>query len=635
MEHEGTQTAPSGMTSGAATAIADGDVATSASAATQPIAVATAPDAAKIPAAGAPKAPRAFGRRWRPTRKGVLIAGGAALVALIAGGVVAYLSFSAQIGALLAARDFCTAVQHQDYPKDYSFFAPQLRAQIPQDAFITISTKGDELQGKVQDCSASGVDVALGGQSVVVHSTITRAIIGKQKNDIHMALVGGAWKISEAPDPLLLPLTAAYRFCEDAKAQRYGDAYQLLAPALQAQVSRDAFTTISAGSDRLNGKVTACNVTGVEAAADHKAVTVHSSVVREKGAQPGDLHLGLLAPGWRIDRSPDPLLLPLAAAFDFCSALKTQNYPAAYGFFAPDLQAQVPQPAFVGISRGNDALNGTVLDCVVTGVDANADVTAVLVRAAIARTKGNAPDDLHLALLGGAWRIDRSPDPLLLPLVTAWTFCEDLKTKSYLAAYGLLGSGLQSQVSQDAFVTILQGADMLQGAVSACNVTGVAMSADGTSVTVQSTLVRTKLSQPGELHLALAGGRWIIADSPDPLLLPLTTAYYFCNDLKAQDYNAAYNLMSARARSKLGSATALQIAIGLSQILTGRLTGCQVTGVSFSADHQTLTISSTLSFDRPQTFPATVYAVLDPGGVWRVDKLTETIYGVPFSVPAN
>ena len=43
----------------------------------------------------------------------------------------------------------------------------------------------------------------------------------------------------DSPDPLLVPLTAAYEFCQDLKAQQYGPGYGYLAPNLQGQVSPD------------------------------------------------------------------------------------------------------------------------------------------------------------------------------------------------------------------------------------------------------------------------------------------------------------------------------------------------------------------------------------------------------------
>jgi hypothetical protein len=117
--------------------------------------------------------------------------------------------------------------------------------------------------------------------------------------------------------------------------------------------------------------------------------------------------------------------------------------------------------------------------------------------------------------------------------------------------------------------------------------------------------------------------------------LPLTTAYYFCQDLKAQDYSSAYKLMSASAQAKLGSPLALQLAIGASQIVTGKLTGCQVTSVAFSSDRRALTVHSTLSFDRSQPLPSTVNEVIDSNGAWRVDRLTIVLLGIPISIPAT
>jgi hypothetical protein len=802
---------------------------------------------AAVAVAERPQPERQARRRWL-TRKRLLIGIGALVAVLVVVGAVAYNMFAAQINGLLAARDFCTAVQHQDYAKAYSYFAPQLRKQVPEDAFTTISRNGDDLQGRVVDCTASGVDVAIAGQSVVVHSVITRSIVGKQKNDVHLALVNGAWKISSSPDPLLLPMTSAYEFCENLKAQRYPDAYAYLSDTLQKQVSREAFVTILTGSDGLYGKVTACNVAKVTLSRDQSSVAVQSTVVRTKVTQPSELHLALTSAGWRVSSSPDPLLLPLATAFDFCGDLKAQKYATAYAYFTSDMQRQVPADAFATILQGSDGLYGRVQACNVTGVDANQDDSVVVVHATIVRDKSQTLSDLHLAYLGDhwqitqspdplllplttayefcadlkrqqypgaygylapqvqgqvpqdafvyilqgadglygkvtacdvgsvetadngatvivhstlvrtrqsqasdvyvgssgdAWKITRSPDPLLVPLTTAYEFCQDLRSQAYATAYGYLGSGVQGQVPSDAFAYILQGADglygkvtgctvsavevtngggdilvhstlqrtgqsqasvlhlavqsavwkivdspdpllvpltaayefcqdlkaqqygpgygylapnlqgqvspdafvyilnsadTLYGRVTACNVTGVQMSGDGAAVAVQNTLVRAGSggSQPGTVHLALGGGQWRIDQPPDPLLLPATTAYNFCQALKADNFTNAFNLMSAAARQKIGSPVSLQVLFGVSEGLTGKLTDCQVTAVTWGADHKSLTLNSTLSFQKAQPMPGTVNLVLDTDGTWRVDKFTVLLYGViPVAVPSS
>jgi hypothetical protein len=561
--------------------------------------------------------------RWRQllklNRKRLLIIGAAVLGVLLIAGIFLYLNFSAEIGALLTANDFCNAVKQQDYPKAYTYFSPGLQQQVSRDAFITISTKGDALQGKVTNCGVDGVNVALGGQSVVIHSTITRSKIGKQHNDLDLSLIDGKWKISSSPDPLLLPLTTAYYFCKDAIAQQYAAAYVYFSPGLQQQVSRDAFVTISLGDDNLNGRVTDCNVSSVTLSPDHKAVSVQSTLVRTKVTQPSQLHLALISANWKIDQSPDPLLLPLATAYDFCQDLKTQNYPGAYGFFAPALQQQIPQDAFETISQGADTLKGKITACNVSGVDSSNNGQSVVVHSTLVRSIiGNQPGDLHLQLIDNHWKIVQSPDPLIVPLTAAFEFCKDLKAQNYTAAYGYLAPSVQQQIPEDAFVTISQGGDTLQGKVTACNVSGVDMSANGQTVLVHSTLVRSIIgSQPGDLHLALLGGAWKISQSPDPLLLPLTSAFEFCKDLKVQNYVAAYGFFAGNVRQEIPQDAFVTISQG-GDALQGKVTACNVTGVSMSSNGAAVTVQSTLVRTKQST-PGTVHLSL-LGGVWLIDQ---------------
>ncbi|MBF6589117.1 MAG: hypothetical protein IVW57_01135 [Ktedonobacterales bacterium] len=245
------------------------------------------------------------GRRAKPRRRRV-----ARVLALVFGAVavaggVGYLVFAPQIGALLTARNFCLAVEHQQYTNAYGFFSPDLRQRVPLDAFTTISTRGDALQGRVTDCSASGVAVGDGRQSVIIQSVVTRSGSGQSRNDLHLLLLDGAWKIDEAPDPLLLPLTSAYAFCQDLKTQSYDAAFRLLSLATQTKLGNSvAFQAVLGASSIVTGGLKDCQVTAVALSANRQALTIQSTAIFERfPSLSTELDEVQNSPGeWRVDR---------------------------------------------------------------------------------------------------------------------------------------------------------------------------------------------------------------------------------------------------------------------------------------------------------------------------------------------
>jgi hypothetical protein len=215
-------------------------------------------------------------RRGRIVLSVVLIV----LVALVGAGVAGYFAFGTQVRVLLTARDFCSAVERQNYGTAYSYFSSELQQQVPRNAFLAISTRGDTLEGKVTNCTASGVDVGASGQSATVHAVVTRALSGDTHEDLQLALIGGSWKISAPPDPLLLPLTTAYTFCQDLVNGDFNGAFQLFSLQTQQKVGNSlVFEGILAGSRIVTGSVKDCQATSVSLSANQQSLTVKSAIL--------------------------------------------------------------------------------------------------------------------------------------------------------------------------------------------------------------------------------------------------------------------------------------------------------------------------------------------------------------------
>jgi hypothetical protein len=221
-------------------------------------------------------------RRGRRILRRILLIAGIVIILLAAAAGVGYAVFSPQIGALLVARDFCQHVEMKDYAAAYDEFSPDVQRRVPRADFLTISTRGDALEGSVIGCSVIGIDMSSDRQSVTIHSTVTRSLQGQSREDLVLSLEAGRWKIAEPPDPLLLPLTTALSFCQDIEQQNYTAAFGLLSVRTQAKVGNSLlFQGIFTASHFVTGNLKDCQVTSVALAASGAQLMVASTLVFE------------------------------------------------------------------------------------------------------------------------------------------------------------------------------------------------------------------------------------------------------------------------------------------------------------------------------------------------------------------
>jgi hypothetical protein len=100
------------------------------------------------------------------------------------------------------------------------------------------------------------------------------------------------------------------------------------------------------------------------------------------------------------------------------------------------------------------------------------------------------------------------------PAIVTVDFCQDLRTQNYTAAYGLLTSGLQQQVTEDAFVKANQAHDASDGTVTQCSVSSGSSHVqfgDG-SVTLPLTVARgAGAPVTGNITLTQSGTTWRIS----------------------------------------------------------------------------------------------------------------------------
>ncbi len=88
-------------------------------------------------------------------------------------------------------------------------------------------------------------------------------------------------------------------------------------------------------------------------------------------------------------------------------------------------------------------------------------------------------------------------------------FCTDLTARHYDAAYDLLSSGLQAQVSHDSFVQVSRQQDETAGVVRSCQSPRNSISWHNDDVTLQFEIVR-KLTYSGTVTLIRQSSGWKI-----------------------------------------------------------------------------------------------------------------------------
>ncbi|MGH2486943.1 MAG: hypothetical protein ACRDHE_13115, partial [Ktedonobacterales bacterium] len=148
--------------------------------------------------------------------------------------------------------------------------------------------------------------------------------------------------------------------------------------------------------------------------------------------------------------------------------------------------------------------------------------------------------------------------------VAARSFCSDLTSKNYSAAYDLLSTKYQTTVSSGDFTGANTLRDMLSGAVRSCPIPtgGPDVSAGVNTVTLFVSFTRpnpTPTTASGSITLIKQGGVWKIDKIDDALLganvAPLMVAEAYCNALVNGDYATVYKQLSSRYQQQTDEGT--------------------------------------------------------------------------------
>lgn len=314
----------------------------------------------------------------------------------------------------------------------------------------------------------------------------------------------------------------------------------------------------------------------------------------------------------------------VAAANRYCAALKSANYTQAYATFAATLQALIPAQTYASVSHDIDTQQGAVTGC--TLGNATISSTSATIPATITRQQGGQTQmTWQLALQAGAWRFTASPELSLLARVAVASYCADLTSANYSAAYSLFAQPLQQElIASSNYTAGANDEDSAIGKATACGTTSVTMHPDGTA---QATLnVQRQQAETDTVPLAAATNALpAITDTPDASIPSRAVSDAFCHDLIRNDYNSAYQLFTPSAQQQVGSAQNLGSQVGNAEILTGPITKCHSKTFTLDSNQTSGMLTGTLttqnilgSTDRNVVLTMVEVVAME----WRIDNAT-------------
>jgi hypothetical protein len=323
---------------------------------------------------------------------------------------------------------------------------------------------------------------------------------------------------------------------------------------------------------------------------------------------------------------------PAAAATQFCTVLRAQDYGSAYNVLSSRLRARLTQGEFGQISTLLDQVEGKVTACSpTTGNDApsyalgssEAVVTLVLTRAKHGVLQGT----LHLKDEQGSWKVD-SLDARVLginldALQVAQTLCDAVQKQYYSAMWGLFGSSARSELDLTGFVGMATLDDRFDGQVNACSIVNFGQGNTDTTATLTMSVTRTKSgTKSGSLTLGVESDGWKIAAIDSAIrgtdYRAVLTGAQFCDDISRRKFADAYSLFSSglqqnysqQAFMKEWDVDGILYSCGDPDISSYQITGDQAT---YRVD-----ITESAAFNYSRTWHFTFHFLFE-GGIWKVD----------------
>lgn len=262
--------------------------------------------------------------------------------------------------------DYCRALKSADYQTAYHEFLGGVKG-LTESQYATIY----KLYGKVTNCTPSNVNDSAGTGAI----NLSFANLGNVVIDYTLVNDNGTWKIKNQA-PRSTPSFTLNLYCLSLKIGDYQSAYNQLSSTIQSQFTKDQF--VAAGSENGTRTVTNCLVSNVDDSAGSGTVTITASngLVSSQ-----DYKLTQENGTWKISAFNSTATETLN---NFCSALKSQDYQAAFGDFSSAAQSQVGSADQFASSYSSNK----VTDCTVSNSNDSAGTGTISFTYADGSTQG-------------------------------------------------------------------------------------------------------------------------------------------------------------------------------------------------------------------------------------------------------
>ncbi len=191
------------------------------------------------------------------------------------------------------------------------------------------------------------------------------------------------------------PTSTLNAFCSALKSGAYQTAYNQFSSSLQSQLAETQFATLYPSLSSLGlGKITNCVVSNVNDTAGSSTVSI---TFASGNTLVEDATLVNQSGSWKIN-SYRTRSSPALTLLSFCSALLSQNYPAAFTQLSSSQQSQQSEAQFANLF-----IHDTVSTCMVSHVDDSAGTGS------ITRTYADGSSnsfDYTLIVENGTWKIN-------------------------------------------------------------------------------------------------------------------------------------------------------------------------------------------------------------------------------------
>ncbi len=320
------------------------------------------------------------------------------------------------------------------------------------------------------------------------------------------------------------PTAAANQICTDFRSQHYVDMYGLFDTQLQSGMTSVQFAQAVLDIDRAEGQTTKCEASiHANGFTDSSATATFVLTRPNADGLQGTAHLSKQGGAWKVTTLDQSLfgvdLHALNSVDNYCTALQSQSYDAAYGMLDKAQQAKQKQADFRRDAEWRDEIDGTVGACHIAAIGANDNTTASMTLSVTRSKSGEHQGALAVVPEGTGWKIHSVADEALGtdigPIRTATRFCDDLASRNFADMATLFAVVVRASDLASEFYSTAYDLKMMNCTVDTST---YQLSASTASLVLTFTLARistgaTAGSVPLKVIFTKVGHDWKISDT--------------------------------------------------------------------------------------------------------------------------